>query len=120
MFLALLTAPLYHLHDRDDHGKSVSLVHAHFLEGENSDHHSDSDHHPDSSVGDRHSHRSARYVDVFTFNTPPTAIDLAVELTTTSFVMVLEVDASVTTEPVPQSHGPPSTRPSAPRPPPTA
>jgi hypothetical protein len=114
MFLALLTAPLYHLHDRDDHGEPVSVVHAHLPEGESPDHHSE------SSVEDRHSDRNARYVDVFTLSTPPAAIDLAVELTTTSFVLLLEVDAPLTIEPVPQSHGPPSSRPSAPRPPPTA
>lgn len=112
MVLALVTAPLYHFHDRDHHGKSVSLVHAHLPEAE------DSDHHSDNSIEDRHSHRSARYVDFFTFSAPPTAIDLVVELTTSSLVTVLDVVECVTIDTEPQSHSPPCTRQSVPRSPP--
>jgi hypothetical protein len=115
LFLALFNAPLYHVHEREDHGRTVPLVHAHFPESE------DADHHSGVSIEDRHSHANARFVDVFTFATPPAGSEFpAVELTTSLFVPILEDSASVTPEPVPHSHGPPATRHSIPRSPPAS
>lgn len=64
MLLALVSAPLVHIHDRDDHG-NPGFVHAHFPELE----------HHQSSAGpeiepEHPSHQQARSVDVFTLNTP--------------------------------------------------
>jgi hypothetical protein len=115
MVLALLTGPLYHLHDRDHHGNTVVLVHAHLPEVESSHHHPGI-----SSIEDGPSHSSARQVDFFTFSSPPAGVDLAIELTTTSFVTVPEVSEGVSLLAAPQSHSPPPTRDSVPRSPPAA
>ena len=119
MFLALLTGPLFHLHDRDHHGNSVFLVHAHLPEVESSDHHSGRSS-IDSSIEDGPSHSSARDVDFFRFSPPPAGVDLAIELTTTTFVPVPEVSEGVSLLAAPQSHSPPPTRDSVPRSPPAA
>lgn len=70
MLFALVSAPLFHVHDRDDHGNA--LVHTHFLESENPL--SNSGH----AVEGRDSHGHVRWVDVFTLNTPATTVFHAV------------------------------------------
>lgn len=112
MFTALLTAPLYHSHDLDDHGTPVSLVHAHFLDEHSSEHHSD------NSFENRHSHSAARWVDFFNFNSPQPGFDLAIELAETGSIIVIELKEDTHIFTVPRSHGPPDTRHSVPRSPP--
>ena len=62
---ALVSAPLFHVHDSDDHGGS--FVHAHFLEPEHASPASASE------IEARHSHERAHWVDVFTLNSPVTS-----------------------------------------------
>jgi hypothetical protein len=114
MFVALLTAPLFHFHDRDDHGSPVSLVHAHFLGSPESGHHSD------NAVESRHSHDKARWVEFFTFSGPQSGFDWAVGSIETLTVSTTEVRQGISILTVPRSHGPPGARPSIPRSPPTA
>ena len=113
MFVALLTAPLFHLHDRDDHGSPKSLVHAHFLETESPSHHTENE------FENRHSHEHARWVEFFTFIGPQASFELAVDFSETFSAPLLEVREGVNILAVPRSHGPPSARPSVPRSPPT-
>src|SRR5436189_194788 len=64
MLLAFFTAPLFHLHDRDDHGRPAPLVHAHFFESEATAPHSDNE------IEMAHSHHAARWVEFYTYNAP--------------------------------------------------
>lgn len=113
MFVALLVAPFFHLHDRDDHGSPVSLVHAHFLESVESDHHSNDE------FKTTQSHDKARWIDFFTFNAPHFGFDWAVDSVETLIVSVSDVRKGAAIVTLPRSHGPPGARPSIPRPPPT-
>ena len=112
MLASLLSAPLFHVHDGDDHGGS--FVHAHFLAAEEA---------PPASgyaIEDaHHSHEHARWIDVFTLSTPVTA----------SFHEVAEFSEPLSVpppqlsrfaEPVPSlhAHGPPDSSSAGPRPPP--
>src|SRR5829696_1530317 len=85
MFVALLTAPLFHFHDRDDHGSRVSLVHAHFLGSPASYHHSD------NAAESRHSHDKASWVEFFTFDGPQSGFDWAIGSNETLNILTTEV-----------------------------
>jgi hypothetical protein len=62
VLFALLSAPLFHVHNRDHDGGG--FLHAHFLEREASS--------PISShLETEHSPEHLRWIDVFTLNTPP-------------------------------------------------
>src|SRR5207247_2453385 len=61
---ALVSAPLFHVHDRDDHGNAGSFIHAHFPDVENPTGHSE------RAVETEHSHQHVRWIDVFTLSTP--------------------------------------------------
>jgi hypothetical protein len=65
MLLALVSAPLVHVHDRHD-GHAESFVHAHFPEFENSAH-------SGNEVEAPHSHEHGRSIDLFAVNTPISA-----------------------------------------------
>jgi hypothetical protein len=71
MLLALISAPLFHLHDSDDHGRP-GLVHAHFPGFERHTWASG----PLVETPDPHEH--ARWLDFFTLNSPVTAFFHAV------------------------------------------
>ena len=64
MLFALLFAPLFHVHDTDDHGHPGSFIHAHFPDVEEPAAHSE------PSVETEHSHQHVRWVDVFTISAP--------------------------------------------------
>jgi ABC-type Zn2+ transport system substrate-binding protein/surface adhesin len=115
MLVALLTSPFYHAHDHDDdHGSPASVVHAHLLEAEEHDHHSEDE----FASRDGH-HAAARWVDVFVFGAPATVLDLAVELAETLPVTALVEREAVVIPAVPRAHGPPEQVHSAPRAPPS-
>jgi len=67
MLHALVTAPLFHVHDHDDHGTAGSFVHAHFPELESPSEYSG------HAVEAGHSHERVRWVDVFTLTAPISA-----------------------------------------------
>ena len=113
MLFALFTAPLFHFHDRDDHGHPVSLVHAHFIEFEGSDLHSDNE------IEAPHPHDHARWVEFFTFNVAPSGFDLAIDFAETLALPLLEEREDIVISGVPRAHSPPGARRSAPRSPPT-
>ena len=66
MLVALATGPLFHVHDRDDHGAAGSIIHAHFLELE------DTSAPARPEVENQHSHRHATWIDVFVLSAPAT------------------------------------------------
>jgi hypothetical protein len=112
MLVALLTAPLFHAHDRDDHADRESRVHAHLPEAEETHPHSD----PES--GSRHSHDRAHWVDFFVFHAPPSDFDLAVDFTERLSVPALTEQEEVVLFSTPRAHGPPTAQRSRPRSPP--
>ena len=112
MLVALLTAPLFHFHDRDEHGNPVSLVHAHLWESE------ESDAHAGVEIETRHSHHHARWIDFFTFNAPSSSFDLAIDFTETLSIPLLEGREDIAISAAPRAHSPPAVRLSAPRSPP--
>jgi len=116
MLCALLTAPLFHSHDLDDHGHTISLVHAHFVE--EPDYH---DHHDDGTKPGYETSEShhGRPVDVYTLCLPLPGVDLAIGPEAILSVPVLVEQAEVVLPAVPRAHSPPSLRRSAPRSPPT-
>src|SRR6185295_6496377 len=74
VFLVFFTAPLFHHHDRDDHGSAASFVHAHFWEIAEVDSHSN----PELEVP--HSHANARWIDFFVCKTPSASFEMAIDL----------------------------------------
>jgi hypothetical protein len=118
MLCALLTAPLFHVHDQDDHGHATSFVHAHFVEHSEGEHHHSQTHDaPDYESSDS---RHGRAIDVFTLSLPLPGFDLIVDRETRLPLPVQFVRAGVVMLATPRAHGPPATRRSAPRSPPTA
>jgi hypothetical protein len=112
MVVALVTAPFYHLHDRDDHGTPTSLVHAHSFEV----------HEAESQLVDEieapHGHEHARWIDYFTVQLPPSSFALAIEFTEESSVPTLERREGIVLLSAPRAHSPPGGRRSVPRSPP--
>lgn len=113
MLLALLSAPLFHVHDRDGHDSPVSLVHAHFLEFAESEAHSHDE------VEAPHSYHKARWIDFFACKAPSAAFELAIDLSEKLSAPDLEYRELVTIASTPQAHSPPRTRLSRPRSPPS-
>lgn len=114
MLLALLTAPLFHFHDRDDHDNPISLIHAHFGESEESDSHSS-----DTVEAPHSSHNRARWIDFFTFKAPTAVSYVPVDLSEKLLVPTLEEREIFVIPTSPRAHSPPASRHSGPRPPPT-
>src|SRR2546422_3065485 len=111
MLFALVSAPLFHIHDGDEHGHPGSLVHAHFPEPE----------HSGLAVETGHSHKHVRWLDdVFTTNVPVIGVFHAVVDVSERFVMpspsVTRAVLSVLTL---HAHSPPERFGLAPRSPPT-
>ena len=113
MFVVLLTAPFFHMHQTEERGRHVSFVHAHLSELELPDSH------PHDESEQKHSHAQARWVDVFTFDAFSPGIDWPIEFAVTPAIPQLRSDESVVLAFVPQAHGPPGGRPFSPRPPPS-
>ena len=113
MLLVLLTAPLFHFHDRDDHGTSISLVHAHLWEFAEPDHHSTPE------IESPHSHNNARWVDFFVCKAPSGSPEMQIDFPDKLSSPVLEVHGPITIALSAQAHGPPDTTPSRPRSPPS-
>ena len=114
MFVALVTAPLFHSHHHDDdHGDHAALVHAHFLDPHEAESHADNEFEPADS------HHKARWIDFFTFQVPSDAFTLAIELSEDIAAPVLEQSQGVILPAEPRAHSPPDTRFSIPRSPPT-
>jgi len=65
MLFALVSAPLFHIHERDDH-HAESFVHAHFPTQEDVSH-------SEREIEPPHSHGHGRSVDIFAVNTPASA-----------------------------------------------
>src|SRR5439155_15401934 len=111
MLLAFTTAPLFHVHDGDDHG-NPGFVHAHFVEPEiplsNSEH----------AVEKHHSHEHVRGFDVFTLNPPAAVFSMQAELSDKLRLPSLEVTDGVVPIEAPRAHGPPGGGRSVPRSPP--
>ena len=110
MLFALVSAPLFHVHDRDDHGNA--FVHAHFLEPE--------DPLPDSghAVDAQHSHHHAHSIDVFTSNAPAALFYAVAEFSDKLPLPSLEATGSMVCVETPRAHSPPDARCLAPRSPP--
>src|SRR5262249_22997369 len=64
MLFALVSAPLVHVHEADDHGHAGSILHAHFP---NLEHASSSSEH---AIETQDSHSHVRWLDVFTVAAP--------------------------------------------------
>jgi hypothetical protein len=113
MFFALLAGPFFHFHDRDDYGHAAALVHAHLLDSEEADHHTEDD------LESSHSHARARWVDVFTFNVPSPTFALAIDFSGTFSIVLQEGREEIAYTSAPRAHGPPGARLSTLRAPPT-
>ena len=61
MLFALVSAPLFHVHDSDDDGHAESLVHAHFPDAENLAH-------SDYAWETNHAQEHGRSIDLFAVN----------------------------------------------------
>jgi hypothetical protein len=113
MFYALISAPLFHVHDRDDDGHAGSLIHAHFPEDENVSH---SEH----AVETQHSHQHARWLDILVVNTPvPTTFQVVAEFSGPVTVPGPVVSRAVLSVQTLRSHSPPGRSDLPPRSPPT-
>jgi len=64
MLFALVSAPLFHVHEGDDHGHAGSILHAHFPALEHAA--SPSEH----AIETQDSHNHVRWLDVFTLAAP--------------------------------------------------
>ena len=113
MLIAFASAPLFHVHDHDDHGNPEPFVHAHFLDAEERS--------DDSTVAieTQHSHKQAQWLDVFTLSTPVAVnfyqiAELAEPLSLPS-PAINRIVAAVQTL---RAHSPPDRSDSAPRAPP--
>ena len=66
MLFALVSGPLFHIHDRDDHGNAGPVLHAHFPGLEKPLRQSGNE----NEVETQHSHMHVRWIDVFTLSAP--------------------------------------------------
>jgi hypothetical protein len=64
VLFALISAPLFHLHERDDHDGVAAVIHAHLPESEHRGRHSGSE------IEHQHSHAQVRWLDVLTVGSP--------------------------------------------------
>ena len=112
MLTALLSAPLFHVHDADDHGHDAAFVHAHFPEFEHAGG-------AESEIETAHSHERARNIDIFTLSIPA-AVPFHPIAEYSEPLSLPAPERGGILEPVhcPYSHGPPPQSGSAPRSPP--
>ena len=112
MLIALVSAPLVHMHDRDDVGHAA--IHAHFFESEIPSHTTG------YAVETDHSHGHGKWVDFFALSAPVIKLFYA----TAEFSQILFMPApNVTRAAVPvetlRAHSPPEAADLVPRSPPT-
>ena len=112
LFFALLFAPLFHLHESDEHG-GVAVLHAHFPELEKFHHDAESD------VEPNHSHEQVRSIDFLTSTIVSPATQSFVISDAPLFVLTLEDQRSVSSVDTPRTHSPPALDRSIPRSPPS-
>jgi hypothetical protein len=114
MLCALVSAPLFHLHEDDDHGHPGSLVHAHFPEPEQES--------PQSGVEleASHSHEHVRWLDsVFTVSSPLSAgVHSVAELSQPFLLTFLTVIRALPSVQTVYAHSPPERTGLVPRSPP--
>src|SRR5262245_21191244 len=114
MLFALISAPLFHVHDHDDHGNPASFIHAQFIELE------DQLSHTGQEIEAPHSHDHVRWLDVFTIATPVSAAFYAVaELVEPLSAPSPELRRAIVSVQVVRAHSPPARFNLAPRPPPS-
>jgi hypothetical protein len=113
MLLALMSAPLFHIHERDAVDHLESFVHAHFPEFGRSAHHDENE------IEARHSQDETRWIDVFTMNTPTAVFYAIAELSEIVRMPLLDAQETTISLGAPRSHSPPYVRRAAPRSPPT-
>ena len=113
MFSVLLTAPLFHFHEHDDHENTAAVLHAHFAESPEVDHHSEPE------LESPHSHANARWIDFFVCKAPSASCGLAIDFAEELLTPILEVQEPIHIASIPQAHGPPGAAPSRPRSPPS-
>jgi len=115
MLFALVSAPLFHVHDRDDHGNAGSFIHAHFPDVENPTEHSE------RSVETEHSHQHVRWIDVFTLSTPvPLGLQVVAEFSQPLSIPSPPVSRAVLSLQTLRAHSPPEHFDLPPRSPPTS
>jgi hypothetical protein len=104
MLCALISAPLFHVHERDDHDGALSIVHAHFPEAEHAGAHSTSE------IEDHHSHAQVRWLDVLTVSSPVLVSHFAVaELTERLMLFSSSATRAVVSVQSLHVHSPPAT-----------
>jgi hypothetical protein len=112
MVCALVSAPLFHYHDRDDYNP-IPLIHAHFPDLENGLNSGD-------TIETRHSHQEASWIDVLTLNAPVIpVVHAAAELTEPFRVRLVQAHRAVLSLGPVRAHSPPGLRRLAPRSPPS-
>jgi hypothetical protein len=103
MLFALVSAPLFHVHEEDDHGHPGSLIHAHLPEPEQQFPHAG------PSIESTHSHDHVQWLDgVFTMSSPIIGGGYAVaEISEPFSVPVLVVTRGFLSVQILHAHGPP-------------
>jgi len=114
LLAALFTAPLFHSHEEVEHGHHVSTVHAHFVEENESDTHSELE------IEAAHSHHDARSIDFFTFHKGPTGFELAIDIAEAIEIPLPPEQPEIVLTAEAQAHGPPALPPLLPRSPPAS
>jgi hypothetical protein len=113
MLFALVSAPLFHVHEADDHGHAGSIVHAHFPGLEHASSTSE------KAIETQDSHNHVRWLDVFTLAAPIDAGFQAVaEFSAPLMVPPLPVSRAVVMLLSLRTHSPPERSRLAPRSPP--
>jgi hypothetical protein len=112
MLVALLSAPLFHSHEAEDHGHHSSLVHAHFLEAEHVRMTS-------SAAVEENDHAQARWIDFFTFKAPESVSHAVITVSQTFCAPSLQEHDRKVLSDAPRAHGPPAVRSCPPRSPPS-
>ena len=110
LLFALVTAPLFHAHDRDEHG--TANIHAHLPEFEI--HFSDSG----LEIEAQDSHHRSHSIDVFTSIVPSVGFYAVAELSDMARLFSLQQAPGTVCIFAPRAHGPPDGRCSIPRSPP--
>ena len=107
-------APLFHVHDYDDHGKPEHVVHAHFAGPGNSVHLEGIE------VEANDSHHETRWIEFFTLAAPVVVTCVVVDVSQALALPLPETQESVAFMEAPRAHSPPRIGPTAPRSPPTS
>jgi hypothetical protein len=113
MLFALVSAPLFHVHEADDHGHAGSIVHAHFPGLEHASSTSE------KAIETQDSHNHVRWLDVFTLAAPIDAgVQAVAEFSAPLMVAPRPVSRAVVMLLSLRTHSPPERSKSAPRSPP--